>query len=114
MNLQSATRAVRTGIDTDPNFGAVIPPLHLTTNFSFAGLDGKRRYDYTRSGNPTRDLLAEALNELEGGAGAVLTASGMAAVGRVLELLEPGQLLLVPHADRKQVGEGTRVDGRVN
>ena len=97
MSQQSATRAVRSGIDTDPNFGAVIPPLHLSSNFSFAGLDGKRRYDYTRSGNPTRDLLAEALNELEGGVGAVITASGMAAVGLVLELLEPGQLLVVPH-----------------
>jgi len=97
MSLQSATRAVRSGIDTDPNFGAVIPPLYLSTNFSFAGLDGKRRYDYTRSGNPTRDLLAEALSELEGGAGTVVTASGMAAIGLVLELLEPGQLLVVPH-----------------
>lgn len=97
MSLDQCTRAVRAGIDTDSAFGAVVPPLHLSTNFSFAGLDGKRTYDYTRSGNPTRDLLGNALAELEGGAGGVVTASGMAAITLVLNLLEPGQRLLVPH-----------------
>jgi cystathionine gamma-synthase len=92
------TRAVRAGIDCDEAFGAVAPPLVLSANFSFNGLDGKRRYDYTRSGNPTRDQLAEALASLEGGAGAVVTATGMAAVTLVLHaLLEPGDRLLVPH-----------------
>ncbi len=60
-----ATAAVRAGIDCDSQHGAVTPPLHLSSNFSFDGYGGKRRYDYTRSGNPTRDLLAEALAELE-------------------------------------------------
>ena len=55
-----ATRAVRAGIDRDPAFGAVLPPLVLSSNFSFAGFGEKRRYDYTRSGNPTRDLFGEA------------------------------------------------------
>src|SRR3546814_14343993 len=64
-----ATRAVRAGIDRDAAFGAVTPPLVLSSNFSFAGFNDKRQYDYTRSGNPTRDLLGEALAELEGGAG---------------------------------------------
>ena len=44
------------------------------------GFGEKRQYDYTRSGNPTRDALGEALAALEGGAGGVVTASGMAAV----------------------------------
>lgn len=92
------TRAVRAGIDRDAAFGAVTPPLVLSSNFSFDGLDGKRRYDYTRSGNPTRDLFAGALAELEGGAGAVATASGMAAVALVLSaLLRPGDRVLLPH-----------------
>ena len=56
-----ATRAVRAGIDTDPAFGAVVPPLVLSSNFSFDGFGRKRRYDYTRSGNPTRDAFASAL-----------------------------------------------------
>src|SRR5690606_38974536 len=70
-----STIAVRAGIDADPAHGAVTPPIVLSSNFSFDGFGNKRRYDYTRSGNPTRDLLAEALAGLEGGAGAVVTAT---------------------------------------
>ena len=93
-----ATRAVRAGIDRDTAFGAVTPPLVLSSNFSFAGFNEKRTYDYTRSGNPTRDLLGEALAELEGGAGGVVTATGMAAITLVLHaLLRPGDVLVVPH-----------------
>ncbi len=92
-----ATRAVRASIDRDTAFGAVVPPLVLSTNFSFAGFGEKRAYDYTRSGNPTRDQLGEALAQLEGGAGAVITSSGMSAITLVLQLLEPGDRLIVPH-----------------
>ncbi|QNN47546.1 O-succinylhomoserine (thiol)-lyase [Thermomonas brevis] len=95
---RAATRAVRAGIDRDTAFGAVTPPLVLSSNFSFAGFNDKRTYDYTRSGNPTRDLLGEALAELEGGAGGVITATGMGAVTLVLNaLLQPGDVLVVPH-----------------
>jgi hypothetical protein len=59
--LSETTRAVRAGIECDDATGAVVPPLHLTSTFAFKGLGEKRRYDYTRSGNPTRDLLAQAL-----------------------------------------------------
>ncbi len=94
----AATAAVRAGIDRDTAFGAVTPPIVLSTNFSFEGFARKRQYDYTRSGNPTRDLLAEALAELEGGAGAVITSTGMAAITLVLTaLLQPGERLVVPH-----------------
>lgn len=93
-----STQAVRAGIDRDTAFGAVVPPIVLSSNFSFAGFNEKRQYDYTRSGNPTRDLLAEALAELEGGHGAVITATGMAAITLVLNaFLEPGDVLVVPH-----------------
>ncbi|HEY6984834.1 MAG TPA: cystathionine gamma-synthase, partial [Rhodanobacteraceae bacterium] len=63
----------------------------------FEGFNRKRRYDYSRSGNPTRDLLAEALAELEEGAGAVVTASGMAAVTVALELVPAGGLVVAAH-----------------
>lgn len=95
---QLPTRAVRAGIDTDTAYGAVTPPLVLSSNFSFAGLNQKRHYDYTRSGNPTRDLLGNALAELEGGAGGVITATGMGAIHLALAaLLSPGDILVVPH-----------------
>ncbi|NUO71304.1 MAG: cystathionine gamma-synthase [Frateuria sp.] len=91
------TRAVRAGIESDTQHGAIVPPLHLSTNYSFEGLGGKRPYDYSRSGNPTRDLLGNALTELELGAGAVVTASGMAAVALALELVPAGGLVLAAH-----------------
>jgi cystathionine gamma-synthase len=93
----TATRAVRAGIESDTQHGAVVPPLHLSSNYAFAAFGRKRDYDYTRSGNPTRDALADALADLEGGAGAVVTASGMAALNVVAQLLDPGDLVVVPH-----------------
>lgn len=95
--IQPATAAVRAALESDTQHGAVIPPLHLSSTFTFAGLGEKRGYDYTRSGNPTRDGLADALTTLEGGAGATVTSSGMAAINLVLQLLAPGDLLLAPH-----------------
>ena len=93
-----ATIAVRSGIDSDAAFGAVTPPIVLSSNFSFEGFEKKRQYDYTRSGNPTRDLLGQALAELEGGAGGVVTTTGMAACTLALHaLLAPGDRILVPH-----------------
>jgi cystathionine gamma-synthase len=96
-NHTTTTRAVRAGICSDTHHGAVVPALHLSTNFSFAGFDKKRKYDYTRSGNPTRDLLAEALAELEEGAGAVVTSSGMSAVALALQLAPAGGKVLAAH-----------------
>ena len=56
-----ATRSVRAGLDSDSQHGSVVPPIYLSTNFSFEGYKKPRKYDYTRSGNPTRDQLAGAL-----------------------------------------------------
>ncbi|MFT4954565.1 MAG: cystathionine gamma-synthase [Brevundimonas sp.] len=91
------TIAARTGVDQDSAHGSVMPPLYLSSNYSFAGFDQKRQYDYSRSGNPTRDVLAETLAELEGGAGAVVVSTGMAAVDLAFCSLEPGDLLIAPH-----------------
>jgi cystathionine gamma-synthase len=91
------TRSVRAAIATDGEHGAVVPPLHLTSTFAFEGFERKRRYDYTRSGNPTRDHLAGALAELEGGAAASVTSTGMSAVLLALQLARPGELVLAPH-----------------
>ncbi|MGN6154132.1 MAG: cystathionine gamma-synthase [Sphingomicrobium sp.] len=97
MTLTASTRAVRAGIDSDPVNRAVVPPITLSATFGFAGIGEKPRYDYTRSGNPTRDALADAIADLEGAAGGVVTATGMAAIAVVLHaLLGPGDRLLVP------------------
>jgi cystathionine gamma-synthase len=85
------------GVNCDSAEGAVIPPLYLSANYSFAGYGEKRAYDYSRTANPTRSLLADAIAQLEQGAGCVVTSSGMSAVDLVLSLLEPGALVAAPH-----------------
>ncbi|HYL00065.1 MAG TPA: cystathionine gamma-synthase [Steroidobacteraceae bacterium] len=95
--LSHVTRTVRAGVECGDASGCVIPPLHLSSTFAFRAFGEKRTYDYTRSGNPTRDLLAEALAELEQGAGAVITSSGMAAVTLTGYLLPAGARIVAPH-----------------
>ena len=97
MTKYDETILCSSGVNADPTHGAVIPPLYLSANYSFDGYGGKRAYDYTRSGNPTRDVLAEGLAALEGGAGAVITSTGMSAVDLVLSQLEPGARVIAPH-----------------
>ena len=93
----ATTRAVRAGLETDDVTGAVVPPIHLSATYAFRGYGQKRAYDYSRSGNPTRDLLGAALADLEGGAGAVITATGMAAVTLSLQVLPARARLVAPH-----------------
>lgn len=91
------TAAVRAGIDTDTQFGAVVPPVYLTSTYSFAGFDEKREFDYSRSGNPTRNLLGKAMADLEQGAHGVATACGTAACHLATMLLDSSDLLVIPH-----------------
>ncbi|MEO6079533.1 MAG: cystathionine gamma-synthase [Steroidobacteraceae bacterium] len=91
------TRSVRAGLESDDVTGAVVPPLHLSSTFAFRGYGDKRKYDYSRSGNPTRDLLGNALADLEEGAGGVITASGMAAITLTGYLLPQGARIVAPH-----------------
>jgi cystathionine gamma-synthase len=94
---QFSTRTVRAGLESDDETGAVVPPLHLTSTFAFRGYGEKRKYDYSRSGNPTRDLLGNALADLEEGAGGVVTATGMAAITLTGHLLPQGARIVAPH-----------------
>src|SRR5437660_2394953 len=96
-STSQVTQTVRAGIECGDPTGCVIPPLHLSSTFAFRGFADKGAYDYTRSGNPTRDLLAAALAELERGAGAVVTASGMAAITVVGYLVPVGGRIVAPH-----------------
>jgi len=96
-SVHQDTLAARYAVNSDETHGAVIPPLYMSSNFSFHGFGEKREYDYTRSGNPTRDQLAGALAALEGGAGGVITASGMSAVHLATQLVKPGELIVAPH-----------------
>jgi cystathionine gamma-synthase len=92
-----ATRSVRAGLESDAQHGSVVPPVYLSTNFAFEGYGKPRKYDYTRSGNPTRDQLAQALADLEGGAGAVVTCTGLSAITLVLTTLARGARVIAPY-----------------
>lgn len=92
-----ATRAVRAALESDSQHGAVVPPIHLTSTYAFKSFGVKGTYDYTRSGNPTRDALADTIAELEGAQGAVVTATGLAAVTLVTHLLGADDLVVAPH-----------------
>ncbi len=85
------------GVSTDRAHNSVSPPLHLSANFYWNDPCEKPEYDYSRSGNPNRTQLADALASLEGGARGVVTSSGMAAVDLVLNLVDPGDVVLAPH-----------------
>ena len=91
------TRSVRAGLESDDVTGAVVPPIHLSSTYAFRGYGDKRAYDYSRSGNPTRDLLGNALADLEGGAGGVITGTGMSAITLVGHLLKQGARIVAPH-----------------
>jgi cystathionine gamma-synthase len=95
--LTQDTRAVRAGLENCDVTGAVVPPLHLSSTYAFRGFGDKRKYDYSRSGNPTRDLLADALTDLEGGVGGVITGSGMGAITLVGHILPVGARVVAPH-----------------
>ena len=92
-----ATRSVRSGLESDAQFGSVVPPIYLSTNFAFEKFGKPRKYDYTRSGNPTRDQLGAALADLEGGAGAVITCTGLSAITLILATLPSGARIIAPY-----------------
>ena len=91
------TIAAAHGVASDVAFGAIAPPLYLSTTFQFAGFDAPGDYDYGRCANPTRDMLADAIAALEEGAGAVVTPSGMAAADLLFGRLKAGDVVIAPH-----------------
>ena len=98
MRRKQATIAVRSGLNDDEQYGCVVPPIHLSSTYNFTDFNQPRAHDYSRRGNPTRDVVQRALAELEGGAGAVMTNTGMSAIHLVCTLfLRPGDLLVAPH-----------------
>ncbi|WP_417878199.1 O-succinylhomoserine (thiol)-lyase [Vibrio sp.] len=93
-----ATIAVRTGIESDTQYHAVVPPIYLSTNYGFPAFGEVPKYDYTRSGNPNRGLLESALSELESGKGAVITNCGTSALNLwVSAFIGPDDVIVAPN-----------------
>jgi cystathionine beta-lyase len=93
--MKFATELIHGGLDRDPATGAVSMPIYQTSTFAQESVEHFGRYDYSRSGNPTRDTLEEAVARLEGGSRAFAFGSGMAAISSTLLLFVPGDHLVV-------------------
>lgn len=94
-----ATRAIHAGQAPDATTGAVVPPIYQVSTFAQDGVGGLRGgYEYSRSGNPTRTALEDALASVEGGARAFAFSSGLAAEDALLRaVLRPGGHVVVPN-----------------
>jgi Cystathionine beta-lyases/cystathionine gamma-synthases len=97
MDLDPETRLTLAGQDVDDSFNSVVPPLYQSAIFQFEDVGETNGFDYTRSGNPTREALEDTLADLDGGAGAVACATGMAAVSTVVSLFDADAHLLCAH-----------------
>lgn len=97
MTTDPKTKLVQAGVGSDPAHGSVPPPLYLSSTYICPSPSEKGAYDYGRSNNPNRDTLAKVLTELDGGAGGVVTTSGMSAIDLVLNLINADDLVVAPH-----------------
>ena len=88
MNFQ--TKAVHGGVDKDTQYNSCTTPIYPSSTFYWDSLTKNSGYDYTRSGNPTRDALNENLAALEGGAGCRTTSTGMSAIAACMHFFKPG------------------------
>jgi len=95
MNIE--TTAIQSTTHTDSQYGSIGTPLYQTSNFRFRSPGESTGYDYTRSGNPTRNTLENVIAELEGGARAVAVSTGMSAISTVLAHFETGTHIICTH-----------------
>ena len=91
------TSAIFNTTHTDPAYGSIGTPLYQTSNFRFKDVGESTGYDYTRSGNPTRNTLEKVLADLEGGARAVAVSTGMSAISTVLAHFPAGAHIISTH-----------------
>ena len=92
--MKFETRAIHDGQPTDPATGAVTTPVYQTSTYEQDAIGKPRGYEYSRTGNPTRAALEQALASLESGRHGLAFASGVAATTAVLNLLGPGDHVL--------------------
>ena len=96
--LSQGTIAVRGGINTDDQYGSVVPVITPSTCYRYQEFATPREFDYGRKANPSRRFVEETVAKLEGGADAILTNCGMSAIHLVsVALLTPDDLVVAPH-----------------
>ncbi|WP_139691605.1 cystathionine beta-lyase [Sporolactobacillus terrae] len=95
-SVQFSTKLIKETVAVDPQTGAANVPVYLSSTFHQKDFDHFGKYDYTRSGNPTREALEDAIAALEGGERGFAFASGMAAISTAFLLLSAGDHVVVP------------------
>jgi len=95
--MKEKTLCVHAGPGPEPTTGAVNPPIYATSTYAYAEFGQHRGWEYSRTANPTRVALEQAVAQLEGGADACAFASGMAAIDALTDLLAPGDHILAAH-----------------
>ena len=93
--MDISTQAVQLGLYWDKRTGAVTMPIYQTATFKHPGLGESTGYDYSRSGNPTRQALEEGIARLDGGVRGFAYSSGMAAIANLMHLFRKGDHLIV-------------------
>src|SRR5688500_14355438 len=88
--LGFSTRAIHVGQEPDPATGATVVPIYATSTYTQRAPGDHKGYEYSRTGNPTRQALESCLAALEGGEQGLAFASGSAATAGVLARLRPG------------------------
>src|SRR5438270_452177 len=95
--MKFETKVIHAGQAPDPQTGAVMTPIYATSTYAQSSPGEHKGFDYARTRNPTRDALEACLAELEAGDAGFAFASGMAAIGTVLELLDAGSPVVAMH-----------------
>jgi cystathionine gamma-lyase len=88
--MKFATKAIHAGVHPDPTTGAIMTPIYQTSTYAQRSPGDNKGYEYSRTHNPTRTQLQDALAALDNGQHGLAFASGMAAIDCVLRLLKPG------------------------
>lgn len=88
--VKFGTKAIHAGVSPDPSTGAIMTPIFQTSTYVQEGIGNHKGFEYSRTGNPTRQALESAIAELENGRYGLCFASGMSAIDTVAKLLEPG------------------------
>jgi len=88
--MKFGTKAVHAGVEPDPTTGAIMTPIYQTSTYVQAAPGDHKGYEYSRTGNPTRNALENAIAQLENGTHGACFGSGMAAIDCVIKMLKPG------------------------
>ena len=95
--MRFETQCVHVGVDKDSTYNSCITPIYPTSTFRWDDLQTNKGFDYTRSGNPTRQALEENIAALEGGIDCKATCTGMAAITCAMYLFKPGDHIIASH-----------------